>query len=285
MLDEIISIEEISSRDKYDLEIEETNCFFANGILVHNCRCIVTKDCMFSRSWKPIVSAPHIHDDLKDLLEMGYIFDAELYNHDFKADFNKIISLARKTKPTQEDLIESKEKLQCWIFDLVDKNSNFSQRSETLNNMVLPKSCVLVDTVHVLNRNELDELNDQYILDGFEGQMIRFDREYEFTRSKFLEKRKSFLDEEFQIVALNEGTGNWSGMIKTVTCLTKDGKEFKATIKNNQEYCTELMTDPNRFVGGEVTVRYQNLTPEEGSSKGVPRFPVAITLYEGKRDL
>ena len=67
--------------------------------------------------------------------------------------------------------------------------------------------------------------------------------------------------------------------------IRKDGKEFKATIKNNQEYCTELMTDPNRFVGGEVTVRYQNLTPEEGSSKGVPRFPVAITLYEGKRDL
>ena len=77
-------------------------------------RCYITKDGMFSRAHKPVLSAPHIIKALKPFFdEYGddVILDGELYNHKFADDFNKIISLARKTKPTAEHL----ERICCII--------------------------------------------------------------------------------------------------------------------------------------------------------------------------
>ncbi len=36
VLDEIVSIKDIGEIDTYDFSIPETNCFVANGVLVHN---------------------------------------------------------------------------------------------------------------------------------------------------------------------------------------------------------------------------------------------------------
>ena len=59
---------------------------------------------MTSRNGKPIVSAPHISDSLKKFFTQypSIVLDGELYNHKFKNDFNKIMSLVKKTKPTKE---------------------------------------------------------------------------------------------------------------------------------------------------------------------------------------
>jgi DNA ligase-1 len=56
-------------------------------------RCILTKDGMFSRNGKPIISAPHIFDSVKPLFETNpdLIFDGELYADKFANDFNKIV--------------------------------------------------------------------------------------------------------------------------------------------------------------------------------------------------
>ena len=73
----------------------------------------------YSRTGKEWKNIDHI---LKELVPffMKYpqvILDGELYNHDLKKDFEKIISLVRKTKPTDEDRLESSEMVQfhCMI--------------------------------------------------------------------------------------------------------------------------------------------------------------------------
>ena len=77
-------------------------------------RCIVTKDGMFSRNGKPIISAPHIIDSLRNLFVVNpdLIFDGELYADKFANDFNTIVSLVKKTKPTDADLAESKKQIE-----------------------------------------------------------------------------------------------------------------------------------------------------------------------------
>ena len=72
-------------------------------------RCIITKNGMFSRNGNPILSCPHIFEAIKPIFKdhPEYIFDGEIYCHKLKHNFNKIISLARKTKPTQEDFDEA----------------------------------------------------------------------------------------------------------------------------------------------------------------------------------
>lgn len=250
-------------------------------------RAIVTKEGMFSRNWKPIISAPHIHNDLEQLLELGYKFDGELYNHAMKHDFEKIMSLVRKSKPTDQDIIDSRNLVQYWIFDLILDDTSFVDRMNILKSLNLPESCVLVDTTECNSFDEIDNVYADYLADGYEGQMIRRDAVYEYTRTKSLTKRKEFIDDEFTITALEEGQGNWAGAIKVIHCIDKRGKPFRATLKGTYENGVILMDEKDEYIGGEAMVRYQNLTTvnKDTGEGGIPRFPVAVAIFKGKRDI
>lgn len=251
-------------------------------------RCLVTRDGMFSRGGKPINSAPHIFEALKSVFieDPDFVFDGELYASHLRNDFEKLISLAKKSKPKPEDLVESEQHLQYWMYDIaagVEGNANFVSRNALLRQIVRAqdKSClVFTPTEKVRDQEHMDELYAGYLADGQEGQMLRKgDSLYEGKRSKNLLKRKEFIDEEFTIIELTEGIGNYKGFIKSVKLRTKDGKEFSSGIKGNQEYLLELMSKtlaPN----SEATVRYQNLT-----AAGIPRFPVVYHIWDGKRDV
>jgi DNA ligase-1 len=67
-------------------------------------RCVFTKDGAFSRTGKQFMNVRHIEMALQPLFNTSphMILDGELYNHKLKHDFEKIISLVRKQKPTDE---------------------------------------------------------------------------------------------------------------------------------------------------------------------------------------
>ena len=58
-------------------------------------RCIFTKQGAFSRSGKKFKNVQHLRRQLKPFFAANptVVLDGELYNHDFKDNFNKIISL------------------------------------------------------------------------------------------------------------------------------------------------------------------------------------------------
>jgi len=87
---------------------------------------------------KPIKSAPHIFEALKPAFEANpdFVYDGELYASHLRDDFEKLISLAKKTKPTAADLEESAKNLQYWVYDIVTDEA-FGIRSERLNDIVL----------------------------------------------------------------------------------------------------------------------------------------------------
>ena len=51
------------------------------------------------------------------------ILDGELYNHDLRDNFEKIISLVRKTKPTDQDRQEASELTQFHCYDIIDEDN------------------------------------------------------------------------------------------------------------------------------------------------------------------
>ena len=61
---------------------------------------------------------------------------------------------------------------------------------------------------------EIDVMYGEYTQAGYEGQMIRQDAVYENKRSKGLLKRKEFITEEYEVVEVHEGQGNWAGYAK-----------------------------------------------------------------------
>jgi len=238
-------------------------------------RCIVRADGMWSRNGKQIISAPHIFEAMKHLFEVdpNLIFDGELYADKFANDFNAICSLVKKTKPTWADLNESKEKIEYHIYDLPSCDDKFSNRSETLLLLDLPKCCIIVDTYHVHSEIELLDLYDEFISNGYEGQMIRLDNKYENKRSKYLLKHKSFIDEEYTILDIVEGIGNKTGMVGSFVFENKNGKRFNSSPKFNWEECTKMWNERESLIGKSATVKYFNLTPD-----GVPRFPYVIKI-------
>lgn len=240
-------------------------------------RCIVRSDGMWSRNGKSIVSAPHIFEALKPLFELNpdLIFDGELYADKFANDFNAICSIVKKTKPTSGDLEKSKEQIQYHIYDVPSNDGVFTERYASLVEMVLPDCCVRVVTEQIDNLNDVDGYYEDYIIAGYEGQMIRLNKPYESKRSKSLLKHKSFIDEEYTILGVEEGEGNKTGMVGSFIFQNKDGKIFNASPKFNWEICTEMWNNRADLIGKQATIKYFNLTPGDSP---VPRFPYVINI-------
>ena len=242
-------------------------------------RCIVKADGMWTRNGKPIISAPHIFQSLKPLFEINpdLIFDGELYADKFANDFNAICSLVKKTKPNTNDLQESKEKIQYHVYDLPSFNATFIHRYQHLYKLLTnyDKSIVVVSTEQVDNLNDVDAYYEDYISAGYEGQMIRLDAQYEHKRTKSLLKNKTFIDEEYTIIDIEEGNGNKAGMIGAFVFKNKDGKIFNASPKFNWEICKQMLKDKELLIGKEATIKYFNLTPDN-----VPRFPYVIAIRD-----
>ena len=240
-------------------------------------RCVVNKNGAFSRTGKEFKSFPHIRLELQPLFDdsPNLILDGEIYNHEYKDNFDKIISLARKMKPTAEDIAESAEKLQFWGFDIPSCKESFDDRYRILCGTLQGfKSIRLCPHYFIDKKEKLEEYLAKFLEQGYEGLMINtVDGLYEQKRSYGLLKHKLFLDEEFEILDILEGEGNRSGMFGKAVCRAKNGESFEANARGNFELYQEVLKNKDYYIGKLATVRYQNLTPN-----GKPRFGVILDL-------
>lgn len=247
-------------------------------------RCIVRSDGMWTRTGKPIISAPHIFEALKPLFEKNpdLIFDGELYTDKYANDFNAIVSLVKKTKPTAQDLKDSAKVIEYHIYDLPSNSGTFMERMDELWRIkeVDPSNdgcCKTVETNLVEHIDDVEILYENYVAAGYEGQMLRVDAPYENKRSNSLLKHKSFIDEEYEIVGVEEGGGNLTGMVGALVFESKQGGKFTASVNGGWEYLKELWKERKSLIGKEATIKYFNITPD-----GKPRFPkvIAVRDYE-----
>ena len=249
-------------------------------------RCIVKSDGMWTRTGKKIVSAPHIFQALKPYFEKNpdLIFDGELYADKYANDFNAIVSLVKKTKPTTQDLKDSAKVIEYHIYDLPSHDDTFLERHFELCKMELytrTLCCLAVETRTVNDEIGVQSYYEEYIQRGYEGQMLRVpDSLYEGKRSKSLIKHKEFEDDEFQIVSIEEGKGNWTGAAKRIEIRLKDGTTQFSGVRGSFDMLKDLLYNANDYIGTDVTVRYQNKTEDNKL-----RFPVVVAFWKGKRDL
>lgn len=249
-------------------------------------RCIANKDGLWSRAGKPFVSSPHIMEALAPLFaeDPNLILDGELYNHELRDNFNEISSLIgvkSDKKLTPEHYAKTKAMVQYHIYDVPSHSGTFAERDAYLEDLFLNEedpcpSCIrLVETMAVVSAEDFDVLHGEWIEAGYEGSMWRNNTSYENRRTKNLLKRKDFIDEEFEVVRIEEGIGNWSAAAKSVVCRLPDGREFSAGIKGSYDRGVELLTETHKI----VTIKYFQLTPD-----GIPRFGVATMFHGSSRE-
>ena len=242
-------------------------------------RLIANKDGLWTRNGKEYKSIPHIWEALKPLFAYNpkYIFDGEVYADKFANDFNKICSLAKKTKPTKEDISEA-EVIEYHVYDFPFWNDKFSERHEQLKKVaryIKSDKIKLVETKEATSHAEVDNHYQNYIAVGYEGLMVRFDSHYENKRTKVLLKYKEFKDDEYEILDVVEGVGNRSGGAGAIVCKNKDNSIFNSNIKGNREFCRQMLLNKQDYIGKMATIQFFNLTVD-----GVPRFPYFLRIRD-----
>lgn len=240
-------------------------------------RALISRHGAFSRELQPHYNCDHILTALAPVFAKfpNAQFDGEFYNHDLKDDFNKIVSVVRKQKPTAEQKAEAARLLQYHVYDLPSAGDQpFVKRTFALMDLFMgidPNGPVkMVKTWEVNDQARLDELNGEFTEQGYEGQMVRLNEPYDFdTRSKSLLKRKEFQTTEFPVIRIEEGLGNWSGYAKRIVIKLPNGNECGAGMRGTQEFAKNLLARKDIVTG--ATIRFFGMTPD-----GQLRFPVAI---------
>ena len=251
-------------------------------------RCIAKKDGLWSRSGKPFVSSPHIMEALAPMFERypDLILDGELYNHELRDNFDEIqslITVKSDKKLTADHYEKTRAMVQYHVYDIPALKDNlFEDRHNFLRTLYYqfehgnnPSPIKIVETKRIESEEQFDVLHGEWLEQGYEGSMWRNNTPYENRRTKNLLKRKDFIDEEFEVVAIEEGQGNWAGVAKRVTCRLPDGRTFGAGIKGSRDRGIELLNETHHI----VTIKYFQLTPD-----GIPRFGVATKFHGEKRD-
>ena len=83
-------------------------------------RCNIHNGKAISRKNKPFYSVDHILKELN--IPESIHLDGELYNHDLKHDFNKIVSLVKKENIRADHLEEIENLVEYHIYDMWDDN-------------------------------------------------------------------------------------------------------------------------------------------------------------------
>jgi DNA ligase 1 len=213
----------------------------------------------YSRTGKEWKNIDHILAELRPFFFKypKVILDGELYNHDLKNDFEKIISLVRKTKPTEEDRLESAQMVQFHCYDIIDETMEFDQRLNFIRNQVPITYCLKsVQTFIVHSEETARDHHDANLAYGYEGSIVRTNDTYACKRSHNLRKFKDFHDTEATITGWVEGKGKRIGTIGKFIGRDSEGVEFGMPVMDNFKKLQDNFEDMKTWVGKTATFTY-----------------------------
>ena len=233
---------------------------------------VLTKLSLWSRTRKPILSVPHISFALTEVgIER---LDGELYNHDYRANFEYLSSFIR-----QEEPIEGYDAVQFQVYDIPHPTMTNGERNDLLQKLK-PQfegtPIYIVETIVVNDEDELMDAFEHFLSLGYEGAIVRnMDGLYVNKRSYDLQKIKEFDDAEFKIIAIKVGTkGSMAGKA-VFTCEIKEGDTFDVKMKGSMDELKKYADNPELVIGRFLTVKFQGWT-----KYGKPRFPVGMRFRE-----
>ena len=234
----------------------------------------------YSRNHKPWLNIDHILSNLKPFFQdhPDVVLDGELYNHDLRDNFEKIISLVRKQKPKASDRVESCDLVQFHCYDYVETvmNQPYGYRMNQLATSDMYSYCVkYVPTNLVFRMDDARVYHARNLADGYEGSILRLDKPYQQKRSYNLQKFKDFHDTEALIVGYEEGKGKREGTLGKFLMQDDDGNKFGCPPGKGYNYAalTNILNNIGDYIGQRATFTYF-----ERTQYGSYRHPMFKTI-------
>ena len=228
----------------------------------------------YSRTGKEWKNINHILFNLKGFFELNpdVVLDGELYNHKLKDDFEQIISLVRKQKPTDGDRYASEKLVQFHCYDIIvattemnkvvnENNDAYSSPSFYDRNKWIRRNVPNNHVVTHVKTTRVSEIaaktiHDAHLQWGYEGSIVRLNGHYEQKRSFNLRKFKDFQDSEAKIIGFVEGVGKRTGTIGKFIAEDDDGNIFGMPVMDNFVYLKDNFKKMQKWVGKTATFTY-----------------------------
>ena len=292
MIKKISKIEKVQCDSfLYDIEVENTNNFFADGLLVHNCKmdgmrfnAIVKFDDDFygtvefrSRNGKEISLLGSLEQEFIGLANgEDIVFDGELLVYDtVETDSNGKICdrqtgngiLNRAVKGTISK--EQADRVFATLWDQIPYedfiagkcDQPYSYRFRQLKNLIYKLSKFklmkidLVETFEVDSLEQTQRIFQNYLDDGEEGIILKDPNSlWENKRSKGQIKFKAVNDTSLQVISVISGTGKYADMIGSLYCESSDGiiKVYVGSGFSDEQ----RNMPPSEYYGKIVSVKY-----------------------------
>jgi len=218
----------------------------------------------------------------------NFYFDGELYSNSIPFEtLNGYVRLTKNITPRDKENID---KIHYHIYDCFNgeiPNATYKERNMLLKTIFesvkneddtqeILKQIHQVETEEVNNIEDIKIKHAQYVENGFEGIMIRESNGiYEPNkRSKYLQKYKEFMEDEFEIVGFHDGEGVDRELV-IWDCVTKEGNKFSVRPRTTFEERKRLFKEADKYLGKKLTVIFQEYSPDK-----IPRFPVGKAIRE-----
>lgn len=240
-------------------------------------RCVAVADTktLYSRNGKAFPHLQHIRTELARL-PTGTVLDGELYSD--ALTFQEIVGLVKKETLRGDDTAKL-EKIYLCVYDVIVADKTNEERNRMLESLLNGSNfqhLKLLPTKTCMNRDDVKAFHADFVAAGYEGLMLRNCAGlYRVgVRSTELQKYKEFEDAEYKVVGYKEGDGLEKGCVIWM-CETPKGQVFAVRPRGTHEARAALLTEADRYVGQQLTVRFQELTTD-----GIPRFPVGLTFRD-----
>ena len=225
-------------------------------------RCLFTAKGAFSRANNQFMNVEHIEQALKPFFAKNptAVLDGELYNHGLKDDFEKIISLVKKKKPTDNDKSEADELVQYNVYDVASMTiATYSLRFNFIQDLTYTYPICKVDTQVALDFDEALKMHKKNLKLGYEGSIYRtFEGRYKGTRSWDLMKFKDFHDAEALIVGYEIGKGKREGTLGKFIMEDDNGNMFGCPPGKGYNYkdLANILNNISDYMGEIATFTY-----------------------------
>ena len=226
-------------------------------------RCLFTKDGAYSRTGKKFMNLAHIELALIPFFQKqpDVVLDGELYNHKLKRDFEKIISLVRKQKPTADDRLDAQHLVQFHVYDYFDGvryDSYDTRRDQLICSNIYDVQIKYVHADKVHSYEAARDFHAAYLSEGYEGSIIRLDGLYKHGRSYDLMKFKDFSDTEATIVGYEIGKGKRTGTLGKFIMLDDEGVKFGCPPGRGYNYkdLASMLKNIDSYIGKRATFTY-----------------------------
>lgn len=229
-------------------------------------RCLFTANGAYSRNDKQFMNVRHIEMALKPFFDQNpdVVLDGELYNHKLKHDFEKIISLVRKQKPTEEDRRNAQHLVQFHVYDYFSNDSHYSSykvRMKILEDASFYDAQIKYVPTYKVHKHEeaLNMHHDAFLSNGYEGSILRDGSAlYKHGRSYGLMKFKDFSDTEATIIGYEEGKGKRQGTLGKFLMQDDEGVKFGCPPGKGYTYkdLANMLLNVHDYIGQRATFTY-----------------------------